>query len=541
MSAEPYDAIVVGSGASGSFAAKELCEQGLNVLMLEAGRKVGPEDFDLSLKPKKPPIINIVERARHGALGRWIQVRSMFFRGMLGHFYTSDRDNPYTTPKDAPYIWIRGRQEGGRLHLFGRVLMRWSDDDFKHNCRSGCGVDWPICYDDLEPYYTEVETCLGIYGNSDGIKSMPDGHYVAQQGLTEAEENFKARVQRKWPERRVLGWRSVLPPKSRVYKPLEDALATSNLTIRYHAVAEKIISEGNRATGIQVIDAQTGVRSTILGKHFVLCASPIESVRLLLNSANEEHPNGLGNSSDSLGRYFMDQLPLLCMGSYPPIKGHTTEDSQPKDPFYQNGGGIFVTEADQSEFVYQGSIGRAPTDQPDEPSKLMFFGFGRMQPDPDNRITIDPVKRDRYGIPVPHIRCKMSDQDKTTLKLQEDLIMDTVNNAGGQVEFLGTTNGIREWGRGIYPNAHPIARFLFKRFFPMVMQMGAAIHETGGARMGKDPKTSVLNKWGQSWDISNLYVTDASAFPSSGVSGTTLTIMAQTIRACRHLAGQRKG
>lgn len=543
MSDKKYDAIVVGSGASGSFAAKELTEQGLEVLMLEAGRKLNASDFDLKLRPKKPRPINIFERALAMSGGRHVQSRSMFYRGMLGGFYASDRDNPYTRPKDAPFVWIKGRQEGGRMHLFGRVLMRWSDDDFKGASRTGRGVDWPISYDDMSPYYAEAETCLGLYGNADNLAVNPDGVYVGPQSLSPGETHFKQSVEARWPERHVIAWRSVVPPKSRVYRPLEDALATGKLTIRYNTVARRVLTEGNRATGVEIVDVETGQTSTVTADHVVLCASPIESVRLMLNSADAAHPQGLGNSSGLLGRYFMDQLPLLCMGVYHPVRGHSSADTQPRDDFYQNGGGIFITRFDsqddpaaRGDFDYQGSVGRAPTDKPDDPAKLMFFGFGQMQPDADNRITLDPKKTDKWGIPAPHIRCKMSDADLALLGRQEETLLETVNDVGGEVEFLGSPRGIREWGRGIYPNASFIERFLFKKFFPMVMQMGAAIHECGGARMGTDPKTSVLNQWGQSWDIPNLYVTDASAFASSGVTGTTLTIMAQSIRACRHLA-----
>ncbi len=546
MATSPYDAIIVGSGASGSFAAKELTAQGLRVLMLEAGREITPADFDPATKPKKVPPINILERAIATLGGQAVQSRAAFFRGMLSKFYVNDRDNPYTTPPDAPFVWIRGRQAGGRTHTFGRVLLRWTDDDFKAQSRTGRGVDWPISYSDLEPFYDEVETALGLYGNTDGVESLPDGKYKAPAKLSPAEEHFKAAVETRWPERHVVAWRSLAPSPKRVFGPLEDARATGLLTILFNTIARRIVTEDKRATGVEVIDAVTRETSIIRAEHVVVCASPIESVRLLLNSGSSDHPGGLGNSSGNLGRYFMDQLPMLGFGIYPPMQGGWSgDDSQPADPFYDPSGGIFIPRFDakgdpatRGDYDFQGAVGRGGSSG--GPASLLFFGFGQMQPHADNRVCLNMSKADRWGIPVPHIRCKMQPVDEALLQRQEAAFVETINGAGGKVEFVGSPRGIREWGRGAYPDADPISRFLFKRFFKQVMVMGAAIHEAGGARMGADPQTSVLNQWGQCWDVPNVYVTDASAFCGSGVTGTTLTIMAQTVRACRHLAQGKK-
>ena len=338
-----YDAMVIGAGASGSFAVKELTAQGLKVVLLEAGPEIGPKDFDTSL-PAGGSAINLWERAKATLRGQSVQARAVFFNSRLRHLFVDDRKNPYTTPPDAPFVWIRGRQAGGRTHTFGRVLLRWTDDDFKINARTGRGVDWPISYDELAPFYEEVEQSLGLYGQADNIPTLPDGIYAHEAKLTAAESLFKHDVETKWPDRRVTSWRYIGHEPTRVLRPLREAAASGKLDIRYNAIARRITvdAETGRATGAEVIDSLTGDVTTIEARSVVLCASPIESVRLLLNSATPGQSNGLGNSSGVLGRYFMDQLPAIASGTFPKAKGWSHADPSPADPFYQPSGGIFI-------------------------------------------------------------------------------------------------------------------------------------------------------------------------------------------------------
>ncbi|ARO15939.1 oxidoreductase protein (plasmid) [Ketogulonicigenium robustum] len=533
-----YDVIVVGSGAAGSFAAKELTAQGLRTLVLEAGRPISAKDFDPA---KKSPVsdINIWERAGATLKGQPVQARAAFFANRMAHFFVNDRQNPYTTPKDAPFLWIRGRQTGGRLHSFGRVLLRWTDDDFRTATRTGQGKDWPISYADLAPYYTEVEETLGLYGRTEGIETFPDGSYSHQALYSPPEEAFKETVEARFPGRRVTTWRYIAP--ERMPRQLQAAMDTGLLTIVNNAVVDRVITDpaSGHATGVEYIDAETRQRSTVQAKAVVLCASPIESVRLMLNSASERHPQGLGNSSGALGRYFMDQLPCLAVGDMPSATGTFLDTAAPHDEFYNPSGGIFIPRFDhgtspRGDYCFQGSIGRYGA--ADQPARLSFFGFGMMQPSPDNRVTLDKTKRDAWGIPAAHVRCVMGEDDKMHLRAQIAALRQTVEGAGGRFEFIGSPLGLEEFGKGAYPDADPFSRFVFRKWFGKTMIMGAAIHETGGARMGDNPADSVLNAHNQSWDVPNLYVTDASAFVSSGVTGTTLTLMALTVRACRHLA-----
>lgn len=541
MTTTRYDALIVGSGPSGMFAAKELTARGLKVVLLEAGPEVTPADFDP--KRKHGTEINLFERAKATFLGQARQARAAFFNSRLKRMFVNDSKNPYTTPSDAPFVWIRGRQAGGRSHVFGRVLLRWADDDFRMKSRTGRGADWPISYDDVVPFYEEVERELGLIGHADGVPTLPDSLYALEAQLNAAETIFKFDVERKWPERRVVPWRYLGPEPTRVLKPLRDAIASGKLDMRYNSVARRIITDDTtgRATGAEVIDTITGAVTEIRARSVVLCASTIESVRLMLNSTSPNHPNGLGNSSGTLGRYFMDQLPSLAMGRYGKSRGWAAADPAPADPFYGPSGGVFVTRSvgpdgkASSDFDFQGTLGRAPVSD-SEDARLLFFGFGVMQPDADNRITLDPRVKDAWGVPAAHIRCKIGEIDRVTMTQQVAAITEIIEETGGRLDFVGSPLGLVEKGKGAYPDANPISRGVFRFMFKHSMVMGAAIHETGGARMGSDPKSSVLNAHNQSWDVPNLFVTDASAFATSGTTGTTLTIMALSLRASRHLA-----
>ena len=547
MSDIVFDAMVVGSGAAGSFAASELTAQGLRVLLLEAGPQIGPTDFDPSYRPRQTDI-NLWQRAKAVLLGQGVQARAAFYDGRMRHLFINDRKNPYSTPPDAPYLWIRARQAGGRTHTFGRVLLRWTDDDFKVHSRTGRGVDWPIGYQDLVPHYEQVERALGIYGQQDNVPTLPDSVYAHRAELNEPETLFKEAVESRWPERKVVTWRYIGPEPTRVLKPMRDAIASGRLDIRYNTLVRRILTDeaGSKAIGAEVIDTVTGAIQTLNARSVVVCASPVESVRLLLNSASKAHPEGLANSSGTLGRYFVDQLPCVAAGTFPRTKGWFAPKPDTADPFYKPSGGLYLPRfldergtAAANAFAYQGSVGRSSTGE-NSPSKFSFFGYGVMQPDPDNRITLHPSRKDAWGIPIPHIRCKMSPEDEKTLREELDTLVETVEGAGGQLEYVGSPLGLVEKGRGAYPDADPVSRFIFRQLFARTMVMGAAIHEAGGARMGESPTNSVLNKWNQSWDVANLYVTDASAFAGSGVAGTTLTIMAMTVRACQHLVAELK-
>lgn len=545
-----FDVIVVGSGAAGSFAAKELTERGLQILLLEAGPNITPRDFKVDPRGPRDAGVQLWDRARAAIAGQPIQSKVMFFGKETAHLFVNDREHPYSTPKDAPFLWIRGKQLGGRLHTYGRMLLRWSDHDFKAASRDGFGIDWPIGYSDLAPYYARAERVLGIYGRTEQLENLPDGDFIGPAWLTGPEEHFKQALETNWPDRTATTWRYTPPNARRTPQPILAAQASGNLTLRTDAVVRRVMADAvsGRATGVEFIDRVTGEVEQVHADVVVLSASPIETVRLMLNSTSAKHPRGLGNSSGLLGRYFMDHVPSLIMGTVPGRAGWEADTTVEPDPFYGVSGGVYVPRYENLErrsntrfargFAYQGTIGRAFTAS-HRPARFAFVGYGEMLPNPQNTITLNPARKDAWGVPIPHIRCAMSENEKAMLLEQMRSIREMVEAAGMQIEFNGSSLKVEETGAGAFPHDDPISRWLFRKNFKSSMAMGAAIHESGGARMGPDPAHSIVNLNNQCWDAPNVFVTDASCFASGGCAGTTLTIMALSIRAGEYIANHR--
>jgi choline dehydrogenase-like flavoprotein len=549
MYGKHFDALVIGSGAAGSFAAKELTQRGLEVLLLEAGPDVTEDSFKVHSDQQQKGI-NIKARAIAFLKGQYIQARIGFFSDQFKQFFVNDWKNPYTTPREDFYLWIRGRQLGGRLHLYGRVLLRMSDIDFKAASKDGYGDDWPISYADIAPYYEQVEEFMGVYGSQDNVRNLPDGKYCKTPKLTAVERSFKSTIEAKWPERSVISWRYAAPNLKRVPRPILAAKETGRLTIRTDAIVKRISVDPTtgRATGAEFIDRLTKESQTVSANVVVLCASTIESVRLLLNSASPKHPNGLANSTGLLGHYFMDQCPSQVYGTVPGTNGWELDDAAPQDPFYTPAGGVYIPRFQNLEtvtnpkfcrgFAFQGAIGRGYV--PDDSQAIFgIMGFGETLPQYENCISINSKRRDAWGIPIPHIKCHLSQNEREMLREQVRSIQEMVHACGYKIIFSGSTLGLED-EKNVFPDADWFSRFMFRKSFRKSLAVGAAIHECGGARMGNDPTKSVLNSYNQCWDVKNLFVTDGSCFPSSGTVGPALTIMALTVRACEYIAKEYK-
>ncbi|HKX28546.1 MAG TPA: GMC family oxidoreductase [Blastocatellia bacterium] len=555
-----YDAIVVGSGATGGWAAKILTEKGMNVVVLEAGRAIDPKkDYRMMTWPYELKYRGVMPGAVY-APRQPIQSRCYAGNEYSAHLFVDDLDNPYTTPEEKPFWWIRGRQVGGRSLTWGRQSYRLSDFDFKAASRDGFGDDWPIGYRDLEPYYDQVEDFIGISGSVENLPQLPDSKFLPPMAMTCGERLLKRAVESRWKDRRVIMGRAAILTRPHQGRPachfcghcdrgcdthsyfssvgstLPAAAKTGRLTLRPNSVVREILVDSNsgRASGVRVVDQVTRRDYEVKGKVIVLCASTLESTRILLNSKSRQYPDGLGNSSGVLGHYLMDHTSQIsAVGLVPVLRGMEYDHSDgrangvylprfrnihDKHPNFIRGYGI-QAQALMSYGFYQARYrpGFGPEFKKlvrDTPKEVSFWigAYGEMLPRKENRVTIDPNRVDAWGIPVVHISSSHSDNELAMVKDALESIREMVD-AAGYLTF--STSGTP---------APP----------------GFSIHEVGTARMGQDPKTSFLNQWNQSWDVKNVFVTDGSCFVSQGCQNPTLTMMAITARACDYLADEYK-
>lgn len=549
MAEKKYDVIIVGSGATGGIAAKELTEKGIKVLVLEAGPYLKEELFHQKGSGFKN--IGSMPRIIAAIKGQFLQARASFYAPEKSFLFVNDFKDRYTWSKDF-FLWIRSKNVGGRFQSWGRVALRMSDYAFKSKTKEGVGVDWPISYEDLVSYYEKIEKFLGVVGTEDHIEFVPDGKYIKKAGLSTAEREMKKTIEAKWPDRKVIPWRYVQKNatpvddnQNRTTAPLAAAKATGLMELRANAIVKKVKTDSTtgEATGVVYLDRDTKKEYEVEANRIMLCASAIESVRLLFNSASAKHPNGLGNSSGLLGKYFMDQVPSLVFGTIPNMEGGELVDGT---NFGDNHGGIYIPRFQNLKktthptfkggFNIQGIAGRMPA--PGN-SVFGFMGHGEMLPYKDNYITVNPKKKDAWGIPVANVNIELKKNERNLVKAQLETTKEMVREMGYTIDFAMNILGLDKDGK-LLPNSNWFERLMFKLNWRKSMALGAAIHECGGARMGTDPKESVLNAHNQVWDAPNVYVTDPSCFPTNGSCGPTLTAMAITAKACEFIANEIK-
>ncbi len=546
-----FDAIVVGSGASGGWAAKQLCEGGMEVLMLEAGPARVPErDFTEHVWPYEMRYRGLGDRKKLEA-EQPVQ-RLCYACDEYSHqFFVNDHENPYTTPPDKPFVWIRGRQVGGKTYCWARESYRFSDYEFKAASRDGFGEPWPFEYGDLSPYYDLVEGFIGVCGAQDNLPQFPDGNFLPPMRMSCADLIARDVFERKFRRKLIIDRVANLTVEHRGHAPchycdqcqrgcftqsyfnspaftLPAAAATGRFTLRSDAVVSHVLTDdGGKARGVYYVDRLTRAHREAEAKVVVLAASTIESTRILLNSRSPQFPAGLANSSGMLGHFLMDHFTVRgASGILPQLtKAERDPTGRPCGaliPRYQNletedkrflRGYRFDFYNDQELYGHAFRIPGFGSDfkravRTRIPTRVHLGAQGECLPRFENHVRLDREKVDAWGIPVVHIEASYGEHEQT----QARAMAQDINE---MLEALKAEE--------VTPAAGEPSTF------------GLNIHEVGTARMGKNSRTSVLNAFNQAHDVSNLFVTDGSCFPSQGCYEPTLTIMAVTARACDYL------
>jgi glucoside 3-dehydrogenase (cytochrome c) catalytic subunit len=552
-----YDAIVIGSGITGGWAAKELTEKGLKTLVLEAGRPIVPEQDYVEHVPAWEMKFRGMRDRHRQREDQPIQSLCYACDEWSSKFFISDKEHPYTTEDGKPFWWIRGRQVGGRSIMWGRQSYRWSDLDFEANLRDGIAIDWPIRYADIAPWYDYVEDFVGISGEALGLPQLPDSRFLPPMELNCAEKVVRDAVGKYFNGERVLtiGRAAILTKDhngraachycgpcergcitrsyfSSVNATLPAAEKTGRMTLRPFSVVHSLNFDAKtrRVSSVRVIDAKTRATVEYRAKLIFLNASTLESTRILFNSSTPEFPNGLANSSGELGHNLMDHIKnggasamipgnedRIVLGRRPNgIYVPRFRNVKKKEPGFLRGygfqGGGHREGWDRG--IAQTGFGpefKKLIRQPG-PWRFSFYGYGECLPNHNNYVEIDKEKVDAWGIPVLKIHCAWGENE---LALRKDMPV-------AAAEMLAAAG------------AHYIEPFIGND------PPGFSIHEMGTARMGRDPKTSVLNALNQSHDVKNLFITDGGAMVSSSCVNPSLTYMALTARACDYAVQKMK-
>ncbi len=548
MAQTTYDAIVVGSGISGGWAAKELTEKGLKVLMLERGKNIEhikgytntnkdvwefPHRDSATQQMKTDyPVLKRDYPLNESTFGQW----------------ADEKQNPYTETKR--FDWYRGYHLGGRSLMWGRQSYRWNKWDFEANAKDGTAVDWPIRYEDLAPWYSYVEKFAGIQGSKEGLEVLPDGEFLPAMELNAAEKVVKTKMETSYKgKRKLIIGRSanITEPKpeqnrtncqyrNRCWRgctfgayfstqsaTLPAATKTGNLTLEVHKIVTKVLydKDTKRATGVEVIDAETNKTIEYKAKIVFLCASTFNSTWVLMNSATNIWPNGLGSASGQLGHNVMDHhFRIGASGTIEGLSDKYEFGSRPTGIYIPRFRNVYDDKRDYLRgFGYQGGAGRGRGQEvaeftigadlknalsvPSNDWNINFLAFGEMLPDHANKITLNKDLKDHWGLPTLTFDVEMKANE---LKMRVDMGNDAVE----MLEAAGVKN-IQKYDTGY--------------------AVGQGIHEMGTARMGRDPKTSVLNGNNQVWDALNVFVTDGACMTSASCVNPSLTYMALTARA----------
>ena len=546
-----FDAIVIGSGISGGWAAKELCEKGLKTIVLERGTMVEHiKDYTHATKdPWELPHRNRLTEEEKKIY--YVQSRHYSIGEDNKQYYVRDIDHPYV--EKQRYDWVRADVFGGRSLLWGRISVRWNDIDFGANLKDGHGVDWPIRYKDIAPWYDYVEKFIGVTGTKEGLEILPDGQFQPAFEMNCAEREVKKRLEGKYSHMRLiptrtanisqpLDGRSACQHRNLCHRgcpfgayfstqssTLPAAAKTGNLTIRTGAVVNKILydEKTGKASGVEVIDRETLQTYVYTANIIFLNASTLATAYILLNSTSSRFPNGMGNDFDIVGRHLMDHHKGLSITA-------DVEGYEDKYTFGRRPGGVYIPRfknihTQEKDFLrgyyYQGNGYRESNSGSDEIGaglkaamtepgkwKLRLSYYGETLPYAENRMTLNTDIKDIFGRPGMSIDCSFKENEKAIFKDAGDTIQQMLNDIG--------LKNVKVSGKMSAP--------------------GNANHEMGTARMGHDEKTSVLNKWNQLHAVKNLFITDGSSMTSSNCINPSLTYMALTVRAVDYALREMK-
>ena len=556
-----FDAIVIGAGMTGGWAAKEFCESGLKTLLLERGRNVEhPTDY---------PTTNMQpwEFEHRGQIPHHIQKenpvisRCYAYKEDAMHFFVKDTEHPYI--QDKPFDWIRGYQVGGKSIMWARQVQRWSDYDFEGPARDGFAVDWPIRYKDLADWYAYVEKFIGVSGNKDGLDVLPDGDFLKTWELNCVEKYFQSVIKKNYKDRHVIYARCAHLTENRpVFEQqgrtlcqarticqrgcpyggyfnanstlIPWAMKTNNLTLRHHSVVHSIIFDDktNKATGVRVIDANTKETTEYFAKVIFVNAATLNTNLILLNSTSERFPNGLGNDNGLLGKYvgfhnYRGKISAIHEGH----QAFTTDGNKPASSYFPRFRNVYRQETDflRGYAAGFGARPRKPIDGEgfgellltnllsteklgDGTWSINSHMMGETIPKESNFVSLSEDQKDEWGIPSLKVNLDYDDNDEKMLKDFFEQFTEMYEKAGfKQISTRDTKQA-----------------------------PGLDIHEMGGVRMGKDPKTSLLNKWNQIHNCPNVFVTDGACMTSMATQNPSLTFMALTARAANYAVEQMK-
>lgn len=558
-----YDAIVVGTGISGGWAAKELTEKGLKTLVLERGRDVVHPNYPTATKEPwqfpnggRPTVEDLKNQFKQHRTGYTTHPSTK-------HWFVNDLENPYSEKEGKRFDWMRGYHVGGRSIMWGRHSYRWSDLDFTANAKDGIAIDWPVRYADIKPWYDYVETYIGVTGQPEGLPQLPDGVFQPPMEMNCLEKEVRKATMEKFgrvmtigriahitdklthdksPQRGSCQYRNLCSrgcPYGAYFSSnsstLPAAMATNNMTLRPNSIVHQLIVDEStgKATGVRVKDAETGEDLEFSAKVIFLCASTMGSTYIMMNSISKRFPNGFGNDSGELGHNIMDHhLGVGAAGEYDGFEDQYYSGRRANSLYvprfrnlpgqekreylrgfgYQGG----ASRQNWSRMIAEMSIGPALKEEVTTPGKwtMGLGGFGEILPYHENYVEINKDVKDKHGLPTLTFDTVFRENE---FKMRKDM----ANDAAEMLEAAGLKN-VKPYDR---ESQHGI---------------GLGIHEMGTARMGKDPKTSVLNKWNQVHASPNVYVTDGSFMTSAACVNPSLTYMAFTARAVDHAVSEFK-